>query len=116
MKIALIGYGKMGKMIEEIALERGNEITCRIDKDNTADFESDDFRNSDVAIEFTTPATARKNIGMCFKAGVPVVCGTTGWVNQKTDSGITLLEDTRRLCEAGEGTLLWASSTDIWHA
>lgn len=113
MKIALIGYGKMGKMIEEIALERGNEITCRIDKDNTADFESDDFRNSDVAIEFTTPATARENIGMCFKAGVPVVCGTTGWVNQKTDSGITLLEDTRRLCEAGEGTFLWASNFSI---
>lgn len=105
MKIALIGYGKMGKMIEGIALERGNEISCRIDKDNQEDFNSDAFRNSDVAIEFTTPATAVENIEHCFKAGVPVVCGTTGWTAR--------LDEMKQRCEKGEGTLLWASNFSI---
>ena len=105
MKIAIIGYGKMGKMIEGIALRRGHQITCRIDKDNTKDFDTEAFRSSDVAIEFTTPATAVENIEKCFKAGVPVVCGTTGWTAR--------LEDMRRRCDAGEGTLLWASNFSV---
>lgn len=105
MKIALIGYGKMGRMIEGIALDRGHEITCTIDKDNLYDFDSDAFRSSDVAIEFTTPATAFENIDKCFAAGIPVVCGTTGWTSR--------LDEIRRRCEAGEGTLLWASNFSI---
>lgn len=105
MKIALIGYGKMGHIIERIALERGNEITCRIDKDNPEDFDSEAFRSSDVAIEFTTPSTAVGNIDRCFKAGVPVVCGTTGWTAR--------LDEMRARCENGEGTLMWASNFSI---
>ncbi len=58
MKIALIGYGKMGRAIERIALQRGHEIVARIDRDNLADIDSEAFRSADVAIEFTTPATA----------------------------------------------------------
>ena len=79
MKIALIGYGKMGHAIEEAALSRGHEIVCRIDKDNQEDFDSVSFKSADVAIEFTTPATAFGNVETCLRAGVPVVCGTTGW-------------------------------------
>ena len=79
MKIALIGYGKMGHMIESIALERGHEIVCIIDQNNLCDFESEAFASADVAIEFTTPQTAEQNIRRAWAAGVPVVCGTTGW-------------------------------------
>ena len=79
MKIALIGYGKMGHIIESIALQRGHEIVCIIDKDNTDDFSCEAFASADVAIEFTTPHTAEQNIQSAWKAGVPVVCGTTGW-------------------------------------
>ena len=103
----------MGKMIEKIALERGNEISCRIDKENLEDFGSEAFLGSDVAIEFTTPATAAANIAVCFRAGIPVVCGTTGWVSETGVRGRTQLEEARDRCEAGEGTLLWASNFSI---
>ncbi len=79
MKIALIGYGKMGHMIEQVALGRGHEIVCIIDKENVEDIHSDMFRSADVAIEFTTPATAESNIREAWKEGMPVVSGTTGW-------------------------------------
>jgi 4-hydroxy-tetrahydrodipicolinate reductase len=79
MKIALIGYGKMGHMIEAIAKERGHEIVSIIDQNNLDEFESNAFASADVAIEFTTPQTAANNILRSWKAGVPVVCGTTGW-------------------------------------
>ena len=79
MKIALIGYGKMGHMIESIARERGHEIVSIIDQNNLDEFESNAFASADVAIEFTTPQTAADNILCAWKAGVPVVCGTTGW-------------------------------------
>ena len=79
MKIALIGYGKMGHMIEQIALLRGHEIVCTIDVGDEAKFDSDAFRSADVAIEFTTPQTAEANVRKAWAAGIPVVCGTTGW-------------------------------------
>ena len=79
MKIALIGHGKMGHMIESIARERGHEIVSIIDQNNLDEFESNAFASADVAIEFTTPQTAADNILRAWKAGVPVVCGTTGW-------------------------------------
>lgn len=79
MKIALIGYGKMGHMIESIARERGHKIVSIIDQNNLDEFESNAFASADVAIEFTTPQTAAENILRAWKAGVPVVCGTTGW-------------------------------------
>ena len=78
MKIALIGYGKMGHMIEEIALERGHEIVARIDVGDDMD-----LKNADVAIEFTTPATAKDNILRAWAQGVPVVSGSTGWNPEK---------------------------------
>lgn len=105
MKIALIGYGKMGHIIEKIALERGNRITCRIDADNQEDFDSEAFRSSDVAIEFTTPGTAEANVRRCFAAGVPVVCGSTGWN--------AALPEMERICREGNGTLLWSSNFSI---
>lgn len=105
MKIALIGYGKMGKMIEGIAQSRGHEITCRIDVDNQLEFESESFRGSDVAIEFTTPATAELNVRKCFAAGVPVVSGSTGWASR--------LSDVKKECDEGRGTLMWSSNYSI---
>lgn len=105
MKIALIGYGKMGHIIEEIAQERGHKIVKIIDEDNLHDFESKEFQSADVAIEFTRPQSAVDNILKCFAAGVPVVSGTTGW----TES----LPELRAMCEKGEGTLLWSSNFSI---
>lgn len=105
MKIAIIGHGRMGQLIEQTALERGHRIVAIIDKDNIEDFESHAFRQADVAIEFTTPATAVENILRCFAAGVPVVCGSTGW----TDS----LPEVRRICNEGKGTMLFSSNFSI---
>ena len=86
MKIALIGYGKMGKMIEQIALSRGHEIVCIIDIDNQQDLEGEAFASADVAIEFTTPTTAYSNYLKAWKAGVKVVSGSTGWMKEWQDS------------------------------
>lgn len=101
MKIALIGYGKMGHMIESIALERGHEIVCIIDQHNLCDFESEAFASADVAIEFTTPQTAEQNIRCAWAAGVPVVCGTTGWDVEAIKQ------------EAQEAGLMWSSNYSI---
>ena len=106
MKIALIGYGKMGHMIESIARERGHEIVSIIDQNNLEEFESNAFASANVAIEFTTPQTAADNILRAWKAGVPVVCGTTGW-----DVEAMRREATRR---EGDGIgLLWSSNYSI---
>ena len=106
MKIALIGYGKMGHMIESIARERGHEIVSIIDQNNLEEFESKAFAGADVAIEFTTPQTAADNILRAWKAGVPVVCGTTGW-----DVEAMRREATRR---EGDGIgLMWSSNYSI---
>lgn len=83
MKIALIGYGKMGNAIERIARTRGHEIVSIIDIDNTADIDGEAFASADVAIEFTTPATAPGNVVRATSHGVPVVCGSTGWAAVK---------------------------------
>lgn len=82
MKIALIGYGKMGKTIEQIALGRGHQIVSIVDINSPEEFKSDNFKSADVAIEFTTPATAFDNYMKSFAAGVPVVSGTTGWLDR----------------------------------
>lgn len=79
MKVALVGYGRMGRTVEKFALLRGNRIVARIDKENQPDFDSEAFRSADVAIEFSTGACAVENIRKCIERGVPVVCGTTGW-------------------------------------
>jgi len=82
MKIAIIGYGKMGKAIEEIALERGHEILLKVDSDNADTFDSNSLSNCDVAIEFSRPESVIKNIRSCNAASVPVVVGTTGWYDE----------------------------------
>ncbi|HEK20177.1 4-hydroxy-tetrahydrodipicolinate reductase [Mucilaginibacter sp.] len=82
MKIALLGYGKMGKMIEQIALDRKHDIVLKIDKDNLHELTADNLQQADVAIEFSTPSTVLSNIELSFKAGVPIVVGTTGWHNE----------------------------------
>ena len=103
MKIALIGYGKMGHIIESIALERGHEIVCIIDKDNKEDFHSAAFASADVAIEFTTPQTAEANVLRAWAVGIPIVSGTTGW-----NIEATRLEAIRQ--KAG---LMWSSNYSI---
>ena len=106
MKIALIGYGKMGRMIEEIALSRGHEIVCRIDIDNQQYFQSEAFRTADVAIEFTAPAVAYGNVQRCFETGVKVVSGSTGWMADHA-------EEVRRQCREDGKTLFWSSNFSV---
>lgn len=105
MKIALIGYGKMGHIIERIARERGHEIVSVIDINNQDDFGSDDFKSADVAIEFTVPQMAVNNIRRSFASGVPIVCGTTGW----TDA----LPEIKKEVETNGYTLFWSSNFSI---
>ena len=106
MKIALIGYGKMGKMIEQIDLSRGHEIVSIIDIDNQQDFESEAFASADVAIEFTNPTAAYDNYLRAFKHNVKVVSGSTGWMKEHG-------QDVRDLCDNGGQTLFWASNFSI---
>jgi len=80
MKLALLGYGKMGRAIEKIAIERGHEIVLKIDVDNPGDLNADNLKKADAAIDFSIPAKAVDHITACFNADVPVVSGTTGWL------------------------------------
>lgn len=106
MKIALIGYGKMGKEIEQIALGRGHEIVCIIDINNSQDFESEAFKSADVAIEFTSPSSAYANCLKAFASGVKVVSGSTGWMNSHAD-------EMKRLCSEEGKTLFWSSNFSL---
>lgn len=106
MKIALIGYGKMGKEIEKTALSRRHEIVSIIGVDNQEDFESDAFKSADVAIEFTNPMTAYDNYMKTFKAGVKLVSGSTGW---RTEHG----EEVKKLCAEGGKTLFWSPNFSL---
>ncbi|MDL2266265.1 4-hydroxy-tetrahydrodipicolinate reductase [Parabacteroides sp. OttesenSCG-928-G21] len=105
MKIAIIGYGRMGKTIEQLALQRGHEIVSIIDIDNREDFESDAFKSADVAIEFTIPSTAYANYMKCFAADVPVVSGTTGWLER--------MNEIKEICQKENKTLFYASNYSI---
>lgn len=105
MRIALIGYGKMGQMIETIALERGHEIVLKINIDNTDDLNQENLSKADVAIEFTNPHSAFENVTRCIEWGVPVVSGSTGW-NDK-------LPEAKKLCEEKGSALLHASNFSI---
>ena len=106
MKIALIGYGKMGKEIEKIALNRGHEIVCIIDINNQEDFESEAFKSADVAIEFTNPMVAYQNYIKTFQAGKKLVSGSTGWMEEHGD-------EIRELCTTGGKTLFWSSNFSL---
>ena len=105
MKIALIGYGKMGKAIEEIALQKGYEIVLKINDENLADFTKENLLKCDVAIEFTNPESAVENMHICINAGVPVVCGSTGWVAQE--------DEIKKYCIEQNGALLYSSNFSI---
>ena len=101
MKIGLFGYGKMGKMIEQIAQERGHRIVAKIDEDST----NVDFGSMDVAIDFSTPDAAFNNITGCFKHGVPVISGTTGWLDRYSDAVSH--------CEQNKGAFIYASNFSL---
>ncbi len=106
ISIALIGYGRMGKEIEKIALSRGHEIVARIDPAVTGEgFNSPSLSKAEVAIEFTTPEAAVSNYMECFKLNIPVVSGTTGWLDR--------LNEIKQLCERKEQTLFYASNFSI---
>jgi len=105
MKIALIGYGKMGKEIEKIALNRGHEIVSIIDIDNLYDFDSEAFKSAEVAIEFTQPQTALDNYRKCFERNIPVVAGTTGWLGN--------MPEIKNACEKEGKTFFYASNYSV---
>ncbi len=105
MKIALIGYGKMGKAIETICLSKKHEVVLKIDVENKADLTISNLRQADVAIEFTSPETAPGNIITCLEAGVPIVCGTTGWLQH--------LDKIKNICTEKNGSFLYASNYSI---
>ncbi len=102
MEIILLGYGKMGKTIEKVAIEQGHQITARIDIDNPTDFET---ASGDVAIEFSHPEAAFNNVKNCIQRQLPVVCGTTGWLSQKTEI--------ESLCKQYDSTFFYASNYSL---
>jgi len=105
MNIALIGYGKMGQIIERFAIERGHEVVLKIGTNNLADLTVSNLKKADIAIDFSTPDTAIHNIYLCFDANVPLVVGTTGWYGQ--------LQEIKDECERGNHTLLYGSNFSI---
>lgn len=105
MRIAIIGYGKMGKEIEKIALDRGHQIVLKIDITNPEDLTIGNLQAADVAIEFTTPSLAVGNYQLCFEAGIPVVSGTTGWLDRQAE----VYENCKKL----DGTFFYASNYSL---
>lgn len=105
MNIALIGYGKMGKAIEAIALERGHRVPLKIDITNQQEFTAENLQKADVAIEFTGPHSAKENILKLLDAGIPVVSGSTGWLNDWAE--------VESVCKQKDGTLLYASNFSV---
>jgi 4-hydroxy-tetrahydrodipicolinate reductase len=105
MNIALIGYGKMGKEIEQVAISRGHSIVLKVDITNAAAWSVEELKKADVAIEFSTPGSAIANIYKCFDANVPVVVGTTGWLEH--------LEEVRQECASKKQALFYASNYSI---
>lgn len=105
MNIALIGYGKMGKAIEKVAIERGHVIVLKIDFDNLHDFTSEKISKADVAIEFTGPHSAFENVMKCIEYGVPLVCGSTGWLDKWNEA--------KEYCEQTGGSFLYASNFSV---
>jgi len=105
MRIALIGYGKMGHMIEEIALQRGHQVVLKIDVSNQQDFTKENISKADVAIEFTGPDSAFQNVMKCINFGVPTVSGSTGWNNK--------IDEAKSLCQQKDGSFLHTSNFSI---
>lgn len=105
MNIALVGYGKMGKAIEEIALERGHRVVLKINDENLDDFTPGNIKSADVAIEFTGPHSALDNIKKLLDNGIPVVCGSTGWTEH--------INDVNKACREKNGSFLYASNFSV---
>lgn len=105
MKIAILGYGKMGKEIEKIASSRGHEISLRIDEHNANALTGKELSLTDAAIEFSTPDTAVSNIFKCFDARIPVIVGTTGWLNR--------FQEVKNRCENEKQALFWSSNFSL---
>ena len=105
MKIALIGYGKMGKEIEQIAISRGHTIVLKVDATNASNYSIEELKQADAAIEFSTPDSVITNIYKCFEAKIPVVVGTTGWLEH--------LDAVKLKCKETQQTLFYASNYSI---
>lgn len=105
MRIALIGYGKMGRAIEEVALQRGHEIVIKIDQSNLHEFTKENFAIAEAAIEFTSPHSALENVKKCLDFGVPVVCGSTGWTDR--------LEEMKKICADKNGSFIYSSNYSV---
>ncbi len=105
MKIALIGYGKMGKAIEEVALAKGHEIVLKIDVQNNHEFTKENIQKADVAIEFTGPHSAFENVKKCIELGVPVVSGSTGWLEK--------WDEIKKVCDEHNGCVVYSSNYSI---
>jgi len=105
MNVALIGYGKMGKAIEEIALQRGHQVVLKIDEYNLDEFTQEGLSRSDVAIEFTGPHSAYQNVTKVIGFGIPTVCGSTGWLDK--------LGELKELCRKKNGSFIYASNFSV---
>jgi 4-hydroxy-tetrahydrodipicolinate reductase len=105
MKIALIGYGKMGRAIEEIAANRGHQVVLKIDEDNLSDFNKKNIEKANVAIEFTGPHSAYENVKKALELDIPLVCGSTGWLER--------LEEIKKLCVERNGSFIYASNYSV---
>lgn len=105
LNIALVGYGKMGKAIEEIAIQRGHTILLKIDINTMEQFTAENLKRCDVAIEFTSPHSAVQNIISCLQAGIPVVSGSTGWLDK--------WEEVQGTCESLNGAMVYASNYSV---
>ena len=105
MKVAIIGYGKMGHEIEQVLLDRGHSVALIIDQENVADLNAENLADIDVAIEFTTPTTAYTNVRTCIECGTPIVSGTTGWHDR--------LEELQALCREKGSTMIWSSNYSL---
>jgi 4-hydroxy-tetrahydrodipicolinate reductase len=105
MRIVLIGYGKMGKAIEEVALQRGHTVVLTIDQPNLHEFIKEKIADADVAIEFTTPHTAFDNVKKCIDLDIPVVCGTTGWTDR--------LDVMKKYCASKNGVFVYSSNYSV---
>lgn len=105
MKIALIGYGKMGKEIEKIAIAQGHSVVMKIDEHNIREFTVENLKKADVAVEFTSPESAVSNIFKCFEASVPVVCGSTGWLKR--------FDEVKQACLDKKQAFFYASNYSI---
>ncbi|MFZ1261674.1 MAG: dihydrodipicolinate reductase C-terminal domain-containing protein, partial [Chitinophagaceae bacterium] len=105
MRIALIGYGKMGRAIEEVALQRGHEIVIKIDQSNLHEFTKENFAIAEAAIEFTSPHSALENVKKCLDFGIPVVCGSTGWTDR--------LEEMKKICADKNGSFIYSSNYSV---